>query len=49
MLQNKIAVVFAASGAIAGTVARAFAAKGAKVYPAELPAAEELAGESLIA
>lgn len=32
ILQNKTAVVFAAGGAIAGAVARAFAAKGAKVY-----------------
>lgn len=32
MLKNKIAVVFAASGDIAGAIARAFAQHGAKVY-----------------
>ena len=32
MLKDKIAVVFAASGAISGAVAKAFAANGAKLY-----------------
>jgi NAD(P)-dependent dehydrogenase (short-subunit alcohol dehydrogenase family) len=32
MLKNKVAVVFAASGQIAGAVARSFAQHGAKVY-----------------
>jgi len=32
MLKNKVAVVFAASGEIAGAVARSFAQHGAKVY-----------------
>lgn len=47
ILDNKIAVVFAASGAIAGAVAKAFAAKGAKVYVTakELFIAEKLAAE----
>ena len=31
-LKNKVAVIFAASGAIAGAVAKAFAQHGAKVY-----------------
>jgi 3-oxoacyl-[acyl-carrier protein] reductase len=31
-LKNKVAVIFAASGEIAGTVARSFAQHGAKVY-----------------
>ena len=31
-LNDKVAVVFAASGAIAGAVAKSFAAHGAKVY-----------------
>ncbi|MEO5891922.1 MAG: SDR family oxidoreductase [Ferruginibacter sp.] len=47
ILKNKIAVVFAASGAIAGAVARAFAAKGAKVYVVakEITDSEKLAHE----
>lgn len=47
ILENKIAVVFAASGAIAGAVAKAFATKGAKVYVTakEHSAAENLANE----
>jgi NAD(P)-dependent dehydrogenase (short-subunit alcohol dehydrogenase family) len=32
MLKNKVAVVFAAPGQIAGAVARSFAQHGAKVY-----------------
>jgi 3-oxoacyl-[acyl-carrier protein] reductase len=32
MLKNKVAVIFAASGQIAGAVARSFAQHGAKVY-----------------
>ena len=31
-LKDKVAVVFAASGEVAGTVARSFAQHGAKVY-----------------
>ena len=38
LLQNKVAVIYGAGGAIGGTVARAFAAEGARVY---------LAGRSL--
>ncbi|MBC8032912.1 MAG: SDR family oxidoreductase [Chitinophagaceae bacterium] len=47
MLHNKIAVVFAAGGAIAGAVAKSFAGKGAKVYLAarRLSAAEALRAE----
>lgn len=47
ILKQKIAVVFAGSGAIAGAVAKAFAAKGAKVYVTsrEVAAAENVAGE----
>ncbi len=47
MLKNKVAVVFAASGEIAGAVARSFAAHGAKVYVTarNLSAVKALAGE----
>ncbi len=47
ILLNKIAVVFAAGGAIAGAVAKSFAEKGAKLYVTakELPAAESLVVE----
>jgi len=46
-LKGKVAVVFAASGEIAGAVARAFAQHGAKVYVTaiNLDAVEALAGE----
>ena len=47
MLKNKVAVVFAASGEIAGAVARSFAQHGAKVYVTgrNLAAVKALAGE----
>ncbi|WP_291906860.1 SDR family NAD(P)-dependent oxidoreductase [Chitinophaga sp. CB10] len=46
-LKNKVAVVFAASGQVAGAVARGFAQHGATVYVSarKLEAAERLAGE----
>jgi NAD(P)-dependent dehydrogenase (short-subunit alcohol dehydrogenase family) len=46
-LKNKVAVVFAASGEIAGAVARSFARHGAKVYVTarSLDAVQALAGE----
>src|SRR5580692_879757 len=46
-LKNKVAVVFAASGEIAGAVARSFAQHGAKVYVTgrNLSAVKALAGE----
>lgn len=47
ILNDKIALVFAASGAIAGAVAKAFAANGAKVIVTarELAAVEQLAND----
>jgi NAD(P)-dependent dehydrogenase (short-subunit alcohol dehydrogenase family) len=46
-LKNKIAVVFAASGAIAGAVAKSFAEHGAKVYVSgrDFEAVKQLAAE----
>ena len=47
MLQNKIAVIYGAGGAIGGAVARAFAREGAQVFLTGLRRAplEEIAGE----
>ncbi len=46
-LKNKVAVVFAASGAIAGAVAKSFATKGSRVYVSarDLKAVQLLADE----
>lgn len=46
-LKNKVAVIFAASGAIAGAVAKSFATKGSKVYVSarDLKAVQLLADE----